>query len=113
MRRVLTFLTSAVLMLASLGVGMFAADLPFWRRAFEWPRRPDGIYLPVAEIGARTAARTVAARKRPRRDPAVDALIVDEAVMRARNAGSRALLVMHRGQPATSSVISARTTPTR
>ena len=33
MRRVLTFLTAVVLLLASLGVGVFTADLPFWRRA--------------------------------------------------------------------------------
>ena len=37
MRRVLTFLTAAVLLLVSLGVGLFTADLPFWRRALQLP----------------------------------------------------------------------------
>ena len=35
MRRVLTFLTAAVLLLVSLGIGVFTADLPFWRRALQ------------------------------------------------------------------------------
>jgi CubicO group peptidase (beta-lactamase class C family) len=95
MRRVLIFLTSAVLMLASLGIGMFAADLPFWRRAFEWPPQPDGIYLPAAEIGNTPPN---AAAEPAALDPAVDVVKVDEAVTHARNAGSRALLVMHRGR---------------
>ncbi len=93
MRRLLTFLTAFVLVLASLGIGLFTADLPFWRRAFEWPPQPAGIYLPAAEIG--DAARGVG--EAPVLDPAVDSRIVEEAVKLARNAGSRALLVMHRG----------------
>ena len=51
MRRVLTFLTAIVLLLVSLGVGVFTADLPFWRRALHLPLPADGAYLPVAVIG--------------------------------------------------------------
>ena len=51
MRRILTFLTAIVLLLVSLGVGVFTADLPFWRRAFQLPLPADGAYLPVAVIG--------------------------------------------------------------
>ena len=57
MRRVLTFLTAAVLLLVSLGVGVFTADLPFWRRALQLPLPADGAYLPVAVIGAPGTAR--------------------------------------------------------
>ena len=46
MRRVLTFLTAIVLLLVSLGVGVFTADLPFWRRAFQLPL-PAGRCLPT------------------------------------------------------------------
>ena len=62
MRRVLTILTAVVLLLASLGVGVFTADLPFWRRALQLPLPADGIYLPVAVIGARAAAPAAPAR---------------------------------------------------
>ena len=51
MRRFLTFLTAIVLLLVSLGIGAFTADLPFWRRALQLPLPADGIYLPVAVIG--------------------------------------------------------------
>jgi CubicO group peptidase (beta-lactamase class C family) len=95
MRRVLTILSAIVLLLVSLGIGGFTADLPFWRRALQLPL-PDGdIYLPTARLGAPTATPlaldTVAAA-------AFDALAVEEAANRARAAGSRALLVMHRGR---------------
>ena len=56
MRRVVTFLTAIVLLLGSLGVGVFTADLPFWQRAFQLPLPPDGAYLPVAVIGNSAAA---------------------------------------------------------
>ncbi len=98
MRRVLTILTAVVLMLTSLGVGLFAADLPFWRRAFAWPPRPDGVYLPTVQIGAAPEGAAAGARETASLDPAVDAQIVEQAVARARKAGSRALLVMHRGR---------------
>ena len=94
MRRVLTFLTAIVLLLVSLGVGVFTADLPFWRRAFQLPLSADGAYLPVASIG------TPDASPMPRADPAtpaLDALVVEEAASRAADAGSRALLVLYRG----------------
>lgn len=96
MRRVLTFLTAVVLLLTSLGVGLFTADLPFWRRAFAWPPQPDGVYLPTAQLGVAPADES--AGEPARLDPAVDSQIVEDAVQRARAAGSRALLVMHRGR---------------
>jgi CubicO group peptidase (beta-lactamase class C family) len=95
MRRVLTFLTAIVLSLVSLGVGVFTADLPFWRRALQLPLPADGAYLPVAPIGLDSAP---AAAMRKAAEPAIDALVIDESVNRARAAGSRALLVMHRGE---------------
>lgn len=92
MRRLLTFLTASALVLVSLGIGVFTADLPFWRRAFDWPPAP-GIYLPTAEIGVADRA-----AEQPQLDPAVDSRLVEEAAKLARSAGSRALLVMHRGR---------------
>jgi CubicO group peptidase (beta-lactamase class C family) len=95
MRRVFTFLTAVVLLLVSLGVGVFTADLPFWRRAMQLPLTADVTYLPVATIGTSPAA------AEPDTAPvatALDALVIEEAVNRARAAGSRALLVAHRGQ---------------
>src|SRR5690349_4466458 len=94
MRRVLTFLTAIMLLLVSLGVGVFTADLPFWRRAFQLPLAADETYLPVASIGAPEAS------PMPRGDPAapvIDALVVEEAASRAADAGSRALLVLYHG----------------
>jgi CubicO group peptidase (beta-lactamase class C family) len=95
MRRVLTFLTAAVLLLVSLGIGVFTADLPFWRRALQLPLPADGAYLPVAVIGAPAAA--APGESAPAND-AFDALVVEESVNRARGAGSRALLVTYRGR---------------
>src|SRR6187399_851147 len=95
MRRVLTFLTAAVLLLVSLGIGVFTADLPFWRRALQLPLPADGAYLPVAVIGAPATASP--AESVPAND-AFDALVVEESVNRARGAGSRALLVTYRGR---------------
>jgi CubicO group peptidase (beta-lactamase class C family) len=95
MRRVLTFLTAALLLLVSLGVGVFTADLPFWQRALRLPLPADGVYLPVATIGTPGAARPAEAA--PSND-AFDALVVEESVNRARGEGSRALLVMYRGR---------------
>jgi CubicO group peptidase (beta-lactamase class C family) len=94
MRRILTFLTAIVLLLVSLGVGVFTADLPFWRRALQLPLPADGAYLPVATIG--TAAPAPIKGADPA-NPGIDALVVDEAANRAGEAGSRALLVLYRG----------------
>ncbi|HEY6125710.1 MAG TPA: serine hydrolase domain-containing protein [Steroidobacteraceae bacterium] len=94
MRRILTFLTAIVLLLVSLGVGVFTADLPFWRRAFQLPLAPGEAYLPVAVIGASGSAPAPGANAA---GPAIDALVVEEAANRAGAAGSRALLVMNRG----------------
>ena len=95
MRRVLTFLAAAVLLLVSLGVGVFTADLPFWRRALQLPLSADGAYLPVAIIGTPATTRPA---EPPPSNSAFDALVVEESVNRARGAGSRALLVMYRGR---------------
>ena len=95
MRRVLTFLTAIVLLLVSLGVGVFTADLPFWRRALQLPLTADGGYLPVATLGkpgARPAEPAAPAAS------SFDALVVEEAVNQARGAGARALLVAYRGK---------------
>jgi CubicO group peptidase (beta-lactamase class C family) len=94
MRRILTFLTAIVLLMVSLGVGVFTADLPFWRRAFQLPLPADGAYLPAATIGqtvkpAEESASLVV--------EAIDALVVEEVANRAAAAGSRALLVTYRG----------------
>jgi CubicO group peptidase (beta-lactamase class C family) len=95
MRRVLTFLTATVLLLGSLGIGAFTADLPFWQRAFQLPLPPDGAYPPFAVIGnAEPAALAAAVADHPAFDPEA----IEKAVTHARNAGSRALLVMYRGR---------------
>ncbi len=83
-----------MLLLVSVGVGVFTADLPFWRRALQLPLPADGAYLPVATIGASGAAPAEAAA--PVSD-GFDALVVEESVNRARGAGARALLVTYRG----------------
>jgi hypothetical protein len=88
------FLGSRVL-LVSLGVGVFTADLPFWRRALQLPLPADGAYLPVAVIG--TPGTASPGESAPVND-AFDTLVVEESVNRARGAGSRALLVMYRGR---------------
>jgi CubicO group peptidase (beta-lactamase class C family) len=90
MRRVLTILTAAALAVASLGVGLLTADLPFWRRAMQLPLAQDELYLPVAVIGA---SQPLAAPVRPSADaPASE--VLEFAAKRARDGGSRALLVM-------------------
>jgi CubicO group peptidase (beta-lactamase class C family) len=91
MRRLLTYLTAFGLVSASLAVGVFTADLPFWRRALQLPLATDTLYLPVAGIG-------VAAPPLPVSDVPVDTAALEAAVAGARNAGSRALLVMRRGE---------------
>jgi CubicO group peptidase (beta-lactamase class C family) len=93
MRRVLTYLLVAALLLASLGIGAFTADLPFWQRAFELPLSPDASYLPAAAIGGEAPV----SLQLDAESGAFDAAAIEAAASRARNAGSRALLVMHRG----------------
>ncbi len=100
MRRVLTFLTALALSLTSLAVGVFTADLPFWRRAMQLPLRADELYLPVVTIGADAppsdgSVTPVVARPAPDGNAAA----IEVAVRRARDAGSRALLVMRGGEP--------------
>ena len=93
MRRVLTYLTAALLLVASLSIGALAADLPFWRRALQLPLAADALYLPVTTIGA-------AAAEVPAPQPAsAGNQALEEVVARARIAGSRALFVMRAGEP--------------
>ena len=74
-----------VLLLVSLGVGVFTADLPFWRRALQLPLPADGAYLPVATIGA-PARRATAGDAAP-------------ATARARRAGGRGVGAVARATP--------------
>jgi CubicO group peptidase (beta-lactamase class C family) len=93
MRRVLTILTAVLLSVASLAVGLFTADLPFWQRALQLPLEQDEIYLPVAVIGAgATPAPLPLAADAPASE------VLEFAAQRARDAGSRALLVMRADQ---------------
>jgi CubicO group peptidase (beta-lactamase class C family) len=97
MRRVLTIIAAIVLLVVSLGIGLFTADLPFWRRAMQLPLPADGIYLPVATLGddAPAGALPVAA---PVAADIIEPLVLEECAGRARALGSRALLVMSRGE---------------
>src|SRR5690349_16234343 len=92
MRRVLTILAAVALSVASLAVGLFTADLPFWQRALQLPLEQDDIYLPVAVIGTGNSAPAVLAADAP----ASEAL--EFAARRARDAGSRVLLVQRGDQ---------------
>ena len=96
MRRLLTYLTAFVLLLGSLAIGVLAADLPFWRRALQLPLAADDVYLPVTMSGGDSpAVATLPAVMAP----ATDAPALEYAIRQARNAGSRALLVMRHGEP--------------
>ncbi|HTU66246.1 MAG TPA: serine hydrolase domain-containing protein [Steroidobacteraceae bacterium] len=96
MRRVLTYLAALVLVVGSLGVGVFTADLPFWQRAFQLPLAPDDAYLPIATLGADAVPAPLATV--PAAESAFDAATLDNVAAQARDAGSRALLVMRRGR---------------
>ena len=94
MRRLLTYLTALGLVSASLAVGVFTADLPFWRRALELPLPTGTLYLPAVEIG-------VAASSVPVEEvagAAVGTAALEAIVADARDSGSRALLVMRQGR---------------
>src|SRR6187549_1221563 len=93
MRRSLTILTAVLLSVASLAVGLFTADLPFWQRALRLPLEQDEIYLPVAVMGA-----GVSAVPPPLAPDAPAAGALEFAAGRARDAGSRALLVQRGDQ---------------
>ena len=94
MRRVLTILTAIVLLIVSLGIGVFTADLPFWQRALQLPLKPGEVYLPRAKLGENA----VPAPTAPPEPAIADAAALEQAVALARESGSRALLAMHRGQ---------------
>jgi CubicO group peptidase (beta-lactamase class C family) len=95
MRRLLTFFTTAVLLLMSLGIGLFTADLPFWRRAMDLPLAANESYVPTTTIETRLDRATVDVP----RPPTLDAAALEEASARARAAGAEALLVMQHGSP--------------
>jgi CubicO group peptidase (beta-lactamase class C family) len=79
----------------SLAIGVFTADLPFWQRAFQLPLPPDAGYLPIVAIGPAEPGLSGPATPDA---SSFDAAAVESVASRARNAGSRALLVMHRGR---------------
>jgi CubicO group peptidase (beta-lactamase class C family) len=93
MRRSLTILTAVLLSVASLAIGLFTADLPFWQRALQLPLEQDEIYLPVAVMADGVSAVPPPLASDP---PASAAL--EFAAGRARDAGSRALLVQRGDQ---------------
>lgn len=95
MKRVLTFLMTFLLVVGSLAVGVITADLPFWQRAFQLPLAPDDAYLPSATIGRDVPA---ALESVPPAESAFDAAALEAVATRARDAGSRALLVMRHGR---------------
>jgi CubicO group peptidase (beta-lactamase class C family) len=96
MRRVVTFLTATVLLLGSLAIGVFTADLPFWRRACQLPLPPDGAYLPVAVIGNAEPAALPPAEAGTM--ASFDPEALERVATHARDSGARALLVMYRGR---------------
>lgn len=98
MRRVLTFLTALALALASLAVGVFTADLPFWRRAMQLPLGADELYLPSVTIGSDVRPDSAVTAVVARPAAAGEAAALEAAVRRAQAAGSRALLVMRDGE---------------
>ena len=62
-----------VLLLVSLGIGVFTADLPFWRRALQLPLPPAAsTYPPPSSATARGRSPQPAAR-RPRPARGLDA----------------------------------------
>jgi CubicO group peptidase (beta-lactamase class C family) len=94
MRRLLTYLTALGLVSASLAVGLFTADLPFWRRALQLPLPADTLYLPAVQIGVPAPSLRVEDAAVAGADPAS----LEVAVAGARQSGSRALLVMRQGR---------------
>jgi hypothetical protein len=95
MRRLLTFFTTAILVLMSLGIGLFTADLPFWRRAIDLPLTVTQSFVPTVLIGdPRSGADTALDAARV----SIDTEALEGASRRARAAGADALLVMRRGE---------------
>jgi CubicO group peptidase (beta-lactamase class C family) len=94
MRRVITILSAIVLVVVSLAIGTLAADLPFWRRAFDLPLASSENFFPTRDIG-RPAMGAIAAVDPARNSVAPAALA--EAAEAARISGAGALLVVQRG----------------
>jgi CubicO group peptidase (beta-lactamase class C family) len=95
MRRLLTFFTTAILVLMSLGIGLFTADLPFWRRAIDLPLTATESFVPTVGIGdPHPGGADALEAGRNSIDPAA----LEAVAERARAAGAEALLVMHRGE---------------
>ena len=99
MRRVITILTAVVLVVASLAVGTLAADLPFWRRAFDLPLASGENYRPTLEIGVPPAGAVDAAHTESSAtdSASIEAAALSAAVDGARIAGADALLVARHG----------------
>jgi hypothetical protein len=79
-----------------LGIGLFTADLPFWRRAIDLPLAPGETYLPTVTFDSHLQSGLSSV------DPArvtLDAGALEAASERARAAGAHALLVTHEIRP--------------
>lgn len=96
MRRVLTILLAILLVIVSLGIGVFTADLPFWQRALQLPLEPDEIYLPTAKLGDPGEASAPVPAWQMGKARALDIALLEQAVSRSRESGARALLVQYR-----------------
>ncbi len=94
MRRLLTFSATAALLLMSMGIGLFTADLPFWRRAIDLPLAASESYVPTARIETLGESKIEASKPR---QTTLDVAALESATDRARQAGAEALLVMHHG----------------
>jgi CubicO group peptidase (beta-lactamase class C family) len=92
MRRVLTILMPAALLLASLCIGVFTADLPFWRRAIDLPLEANEAYVPTVRIGDGRYDVAIPV------GTSLDRSRLEAVVDRAREAGVDALLVMRGGE---------------
>jgi CubicO group peptidase (beta-lactamase class C family) len=99
-RRVLLVFTITSVLLVSIGVGIVAADWPFWKRMLalvqltdggEWP---EWMYTPVTRIQGRPVAFFPAAAPGAR---TISDAALDAAARYAEEQNSVALLVMHKG----------------
>ncbi|MBC8024524.1 MAG: beta-lactamase family protein [Steroidobacteraceae bacterium] len=94
MRRLLTFFTTGVLLLMSLGIGLFTADLPFWRRAIDLPLAANESYVPTTLIAGHMG--TLVADVDSQR-VTLDRTALETVTEQSRAAGADAVLVMHHG----------------
>jgi len=79
----------------SLGIGLFTADLPFWRRAIDLPLAAHESYIPTTRIVAHDGSDFSGV------DPGrltLDVAALGAAEQRARAAGVDAMVVLHDGR---------------